>query len=236
MFSTHQLKGLSLPEKTLCLTFDDGPGVTHGDGPGPKTLRLAEYLHEQDISATFFVVGEFVARYPFLLPEVTKLGHIVGNHTYTHPNMPRLFAKGGDLVAEIKRTNELIIDWIPGNTVFFRAPYGEWLPEISDKLNEAMDDDHNYIGPFYWDVEGRDWAFWQDDRSAEECARAYLNEITRMDHGIVLLHDSIADNVQARENQRTFEMVKILVPRLKSLGYRFAGLDEIPNDHKTNPI
>jgi peptidoglycan/xylan/chitin deacetylase (PgdA/CDA1 family) len=57
MFSTDQLKGLSLPEKTLCLTFDDGPGETEGDDPGPKTVQLAEYLTEQNISATFFMVG-----------------------------------------------------------------------------------------------------------------------------------------------------------------------------------
>jgi peptidoglycan/xylan/chitin deacetylase (PgdA/CDA1 family) len=42
------------PPKTLCLTFDDGPGETIGDGPGPKTLKLAKFLNKNGIRATFF--------------------------------------------------------------------------------------------------------------------------------------------------------------------------------------
>jgi peptidoglycan/xylan/chitin deacetylase (PgdA/CDA1 family) len=236
MFSSHQLTGLSLPEKTLCLTFDDGPGVTKGDQPGPKTLRLAEYLHEQGISGTFFMVGKFIEKHPLLMSKVAKLGHIVGNHTYSHPDMLGLFAKGGDIITEIKRTDQLITGKPTGNTVFFRAPFGNWSPEMSDTLNVALNNDCNYTGPFYWDVDAKDWAFWQKGRSAEECARAYLKEIMRIDRGIVLMHDSTADSIQMRRNNLTFEMIRILIPRLKRLGYRFAGLNEITDDHKTTPI
>jgi peptidoglycan/xylan/chitin deacetylase (PgdA/CDA1 family) len=57
MFSHFPLSGNSLPSKTLCLTFDDGPGETMRDGPEPKTVQLAEYLNEESIFATFFMVG-----------------------------------------------------------------------------------------------------------------------------------------------------------------------------------
>jgi len=58
MFSLDQLTGSHLPEKTLCMTFDDGPGETPNDGPGPKTIPLAEYLYKENIPATFFCVGQ----------------------------------------------------------------------------------------------------------------------------------------------------------------------------------
>jgi peptidoglycan/xylan/chitin deacetylase (PgdA/CDA1 family) len=227
MFSCDQLNGLLLPEKTLCLTFDDGPGETTGDGPGPKTLGLAEYLAGQNIFATFFMVGACVARHPQMVQAVAALGHMPGNHTYTHPNMPRCFEAGGDLVGEITRTTELMINCIPGNEVFFRAPFGEWEPALSNMLNQQIESAHLYKGPFYWDIDGRDWAFWQEGRSAEGCADAYLREIVRVDRGIVLMHDSTADIGEARMNNRTLETIRILIPRLKRLGYQFVRIDEI---------
>jgi peptidoglycan/xylan/chitin deacetylase (PgdA/CDA1 family) len=227
MFSTDQLKGLSLPEKTLCLTFDDGPGETEGDGPGPKTVRLAEYLTEQNIFATFFMVGKFAIQYPHILPAVSKLGHIVGNHTFSHPRLPEFFQAGGDIIAEIKRTDELILRWTLNNTVYFRAPYGLWSPDVANVLNQIRDDGVSYFGPFNWDINGADFSFWDAGKSAEECSNQYLNEIERTKRGIVLMHDSTADIDQMRINNRTFETIKILIPKLKSLGYIFVRLDTI---------
>src|SRR5262245_56871277 len=56
MFFHRDIKGDRLPRGTVCFTYDDGPGVTEGDGPGPNTLELGRYLFEQEIAATFFVV------------------------------------------------------------------------------------------------------------------------------------------------------------------------------------
>ena len=57
MYSTLPFTGTSMPDKTLCLTFDDGPGETNGESKGPRTLELAQYLHAEGIAATFFVLG-----------------------------------------------------------------------------------------------------------------------------------------------------------------------------------
>src|SRR5205809_2139273 len=111
MFFHDQITGYYLPEKTICLTFDDGPGETIGDGPGPKTLMLARYLHEQQIRATFFVVGKFVIKHPRIIKEVARLGHIIGNHTFCHSDrLPHLLETGWDIVSEIAMTDELIRD------------------------------------------------------------------------------------------------------------------------------
>jgi peptidoglycan/xylan/chitin deacetylase (PgdA/CDA1 family) len=228
MFSTTQFDGKSLPEKTLCFTFDDGPGETEGNGPGPKTLRLAEYLHDEDIFATFFMVGKFIAQYPHVLQAVSKLGHIIANHTYTHPHMPKFFNNGGDVTYEIAETDKLIADCIPNNLFFFRAPYGRWSPDIANHLNQRLVGGLNHIGPFYWDVLGGDYSFWEKRKSAEKCAAHYLKEIAKKKKGIILMHDSSADNDKMKMNNLTYETVRILVPQLKSLGYNFVRLDKIP--------
>ena len=81
MFFDRDIKGNQLPPKTLCLTYDDGPGETRGDGSGPRTLELGRYLFVQGIRATFFVVGKNVERYPEVLPQLQAWGHLIGNHT-----------------------------------------------------------------------------------------------------------------------------------------------------------
>lgn len=229
MFSPDQIKGLALPKKILCLTFDDGPGETPGSRKGPNTLKLAEYLFDQKVSATFFMVGGFIAQYPHIMPAVSKMGHIVGNHTYTHPNMKDHFIEGKNVEEEIRKTDELISDWVPGNTIFFRAPFGQWLPEISNMLNLNLAIQRQYMGPFHWDIQCDDWALWRDNKSASTCADLYLAEVRKVNRGIVLMHDSSADIPESRVNNRTLETIKKLIPRLKRRGYKFIRLDEFPH-------
>jgi peptidoglycan/xylan/chitin deacetylase (PgdA/CDA1 family) len=77
------ITGSDLPNNSLCLTFDDGPGS--------QTLMLAQYLYEQDIPATFFVRGyrldEWQANAKDLLSTLLRLGHRIGNHTYDHTDL-----------------------------------------------------------------------------------------------------------------------------------------------------
>jgi len=229
MFSLDQLTGSHLPEKTLCMTFDDGPGETLNDGPGPKTLRLAEYLHSENIQATFFFVGQHIDLYPWILAELDKMGHFIGNHTYSHPDMANLFDKGQrrEILKEMNTTDELIRKQIPGKPIYFRAPYGTWHPDISGFLNLEFEQATNYKGPFYWDMNGEDYRFWQNRQSAAECAAAYLPLIRHVNHGLFLMHDSTANIDDMRLNNQTFETVQILIPILKDQGYSFVGMDKL---------
>jgi peptidoglycan/xylan/chitin deacetylase (PgdA/CDA1 family) len=229
MFSLNQLIGSHLTEKTLCLTFDDGPGETPNDGPGPKTLPLAEYLYKENISATFFCVGQHIELYPTILPELDKLNHFVGHHTYSHPNMTELFDTGQrpKILEEMITTDELIRNQVPNKRIYFRAPYGHWNPDLSIILNREFEQANNYQGPFLWDMNANDYSFWQNHQSAYECANAYLALIERVNHGLFLMHDSTANNDEMRLNNLTFETIKILVPILKEKGYSFVGIDKL---------
>jgi len=234
MFSLNQIIGTSLQDKTLCLTFDDGPGETIGNGPGPKTLKLAEYLRLEGITATFFVYGQHIIQYPHILPELQILGHIIGNHTYNHPHLTAI-RDGAILLEEISKTEELILPYLKEKTIYFRAPYGDWNPQVAMHLNQLLPSTTNYKGTYRWDNNscGRpdmwmhDWEYWRDGLSAQQCASGYIREINRIGKGIILMHDSSADCEQMKANNLTFETIQILVPELKKAGYRFIGLNEV---------
>ncbi len=70
--------GLARGTKQIALTYDDGPN-------DPHTLRLLEVLAKHEVRATFFLIGRYVEQRPDIVREIVKAGHVVGNHTFTHP-------------------------------------------------------------------------------------------------------------------------------------------------------
>ncbi|OQP61094.1 hypothetical protein A3860_05080 [Niastella vici] len=222
MFTVDQLYGGHLSAHTLSLTFDDGPG--------PKTYALAEYLNKQNIPATFFMVGKHLEEYPEAPERLRALGHLAGNHTYNHFDLTDNRLSGNELVNEVEHTTTLLHTRPEDKTVFFRAPYGYWNEQVATCLNSKLDKVRRYRGPYYWDVDARDYLFWQHGQQSAACANAYLNDIQKVGRGIVLMHDSCADNEVIKKNNLTFEAIKIMVPRLKELGYRFVRLDTITNN------
>src|SRR5690349_9165967 len=111
MFFDLDIKGDRLPPKTVCLTYDDGPGATAGSGPGPKTEALAHFLHEEGIQATFFVIGAHAEEHRDLLARLRDWGHLLGNHTFGHPGLVSLAHTGGDVIGEVALTQEILQDF-----------------------------------------------------------------------------------------------------------------------------
>jgi peptidoglycan/xylan/chitin deacetylase (PgdA/CDA1 family) len=70
--------GLARGTRQLALTYDDGPN-------DPHTFRLLEILARHNVRATFFLIGRYVAQRPDIVRELIQAGHVVGNHTFTHP-------------------------------------------------------------------------------------------------------------------------------------------------------
>ena len=239
MFFHQDIKGDRLPRGTVCFTYDDGPGLTEGDGPGPNTLELGRYLYEEQVPATFFVVGSHAKAHRDVLAKLQAWGHVIGNHTYSHPGLVALALADGDVIGELAKTDAVIRPYVSGDVVFFRAPYGNWREKVApdsdeDKETSLVADILNrsgqfpgHVGPVNWDIVAADWECWRQGVSAEECARRYLAETDWVGGGIILMHDS-AEDEQLRSCNQTMRMTKILVPLLKERGYRFIRLDAVP--------
>jgi len=224
MFFDLDIRGDALPPRTLCLTYDDGPG--------PRTSEIGAFLAARGIAAAFFFIGAHARSFPEVAPRLRSLGHVVGNHTDTHPVLVPFARDGGDAVGELTRAEAAIAADRPTDPVFFRPPYGDWREDgattspLAGPLN-ASGRLPTTVGPIGWDIDRADWRFWLDRRAAEDCGLAYLEAIEAAGRGIVLMHDG-SESAEIRDHNRTFEMTCWLVPILEARGYRFARLDEVP--------
>jgi len=247
VLTTGQINGSGLPAKTVVLTYDDGPD--------DHTLELAHYLADQGVRATFFVNGRRFCKtfdeagkctvpqdtrrctngqmqaavampkyYPeSWLDEVRSLGHRIANHTQDHCHMPGQSME--DAIWEVKTTQDILDRHICDNVFLLRAPFGEWNATVVSRVNSMMGFT-KIVGPINWDVDGNDWDCWQKGKSPQACTDGYmaLLEARPNKNGIFLMHDRPEFNV-------TYEgpllMAKLLVPRLKAAGYKFATMDEV---------
>ena len=89
-------------EKAVALTFDDGPDPIH-------TPRILDILEENNIKATFFLIGSNIETYPELVKRIYDEGHIIGNHTFSHTPSYTLWSSKR-IYEDIRKTNDIILN------------------------------------------------------------------------------------------------------------------------------
>jgi peptidoglycan/xylan/chitin deacetylase (PgdA/CDA1 family) len=178
--------------RSMVLTFDDGPDPRYT----PGILRT---LREYDVRAMFFVCGEMAVDNKDLLSEMADDGHIVGNHTWTHPLLTQLSRSA--IRSEMERTSEVIDDAYGEPPVWFRAPYGAW--------NRAAFQIGAELGmePLAWTVDSLDWT-----------TPGTGTIVDRVESGaapgvVVLSHDAGGDRSQSVRAVRDY------LPQLLDSGY-----------------
>jgi peptidoglycan/xylan/chitin deacetylase (PgdA/CDA1 family) len=160
LMTPAQIDGSAFPPRLIALTWDDGPDA--------RTLELAQYLRDQNVSATFFVVGEWPSEHPFyhsgyehraILPDLVAYGHRIANHTYHHasvPPPPEAF-RYDDYVRLQIRANQLKLDpHITNELYLFRPPGGYWPPEVVPAVRRDPYLD-KLTGPIGWDFDSFDY-------------------------------------------------------------------------------
>jgi peptidoglycan/xylan/chitin deacetylase (PgdA/CDA1 family) len=128
--------------RTMVLTFDDGPDPRYT----PQILRT---LKAHDVRAMFFVCGEMAVGNKDLLRRMADEGHVVGNHTWSHPLLTRLTR--AEIRSQMERTCDVIEEACGERPGWFRAPYGAW--------NRAAFQIGAELGmePLAWTVDTLDW-------------------------------------------------------------------------------
>src|SRR5436190_2021415 len=114
-----------IPTSYVIERTGDHPGyiaLTFDDGPDPKyTPRILDILKQENVPATFFVMGKNGQAYPDILRREVNEGHEVGNHTFTHPNLGEIPGRVTDL--ELNATQRLIESITGRSTLLCRPPY-----------------------------------------------------------------------------------------------------------------
>lgn len=190
----------------VALTFDDGPDPRY-------TPQLLDVLNEYDVKATFFIMGARAEAYPDLVQRIVEEGHIIGNHTFWHPNL----VEQGDIATlerEVQQTEDTLENMIGYRTKLFRAPYGFLYNELVEKLRDM---DYTVIG---WSVDSLDW---QED-PAEDIAFNVLSNTTP--GSIILMHDG-AEWEGDRTN--TIQSLHEIIPSLQQGGIEFVTVPELLN-------
>lgn len=198
--------GEELPEKTVLLTFDDGPHPLHT----PEVLNI---LKEQGVHAVFFLVGRNLGEISrgralpghnqAIVSRLLLEGHAVGNHSFSHPVLSKLDSR--NVGREIADTQMLIEAMVPegnGRTGGFRPPYGA----RDDKVLAQIDQHH--LRSVVWNIDSEDWA----DPLPESVAHRVVREAEKAGRGIVLMHDIHA---------RAVEALPIVIRELRKRGFRF---------------
>jgi peptidoglycan-N-acetylglucosamine deacetylase len=196
-------------DKQITLTFDDGPDEEN-------TGRILDTLKKLQVQATFFVVGDQAMREPDLLERVVREGHLIGNHSFSHPRLQKMTPR--EATVELATAQRLIVGLTEKRTPLFRAPYTANLdvdlPDELGLLRLALQNGYVYVGA---NVDPNDW----HTKDANLIAQRVINDVTAGRGQIVVLHDGGGDRTA------TIAALEKLVPELRKRGYEFVSLDKL---------
>lgn len=175
---TSQIFGRTLiaPQRPgeLALTFDDGPNPA-------CTPRLLDILARHNVKATFFLVGHFAEKEPALARSIADAGHLLGNHSWTHPNLSLTAANR--VREELRRTKDLL-EQITGLPVrLFRPPYGARRPSVLRIARELG------MTPVMWNAMTSDWSERDPNRISDHLIRKIDKNQRRGLASNIVLHD-----------------------------------------------
>lgn len=204
----------------IALTFDDGPDAVW-------TPKILEVLKQEDVHATFFIIGENGQANPDLVKRIVAEGHDIGNHSFTHPNLGDVSNRITDL--ELNATQRLIESLTGRSTCLFRAPYfGDAEPRTPNEVEPTVQAQKLGYISVGLHLDPDDWKLTNDDGSArtaddlvkETLAAAAIN--TPEERGqIVLLHDGGGDR------STTIEALPKIIRELKNKGDKFVTVSEL---------
>lgn len=199
-------RSVSPKARTIALTFDDGPDPVW-------TPKILDLLREQQVHATFFVVGTAVAAHPDLARRIVAEGHQIAVHSFTHANLSTASSWRRSL--ELKQSQLILAGATGVSTTLLRPPYSSEPSALTDRDWKALQETRKagYLAV----LTSQDSEDWRKPGTAQVIA----NSMPRSTAGqVLLMHDAGGDRSQ------TVEALSKLLPRLKARGFRFATVSD----------
>ncbi len=194
----------SVPDKTIALTFDDGPNPTW-------TPEILKVLEEYDVPATFFLVGSMVSRYPGIVNDMVDQGHEIGIHTFTHVDLS--YQSDSRITREIEQTQLALAGAAGITTTLFRAPY-----------SSEMDAIDNYSWPVYKKLGEEGYTSVFIDTDSDDWKKPGVSKIIKWatpedgEGASVLMHDAGGDRSQ------TVKALGKYIEKMRKKGYTFTTI------------
>ena len=198
---------VSVPDKTIALTFDDGPNPTY-------TPKVLEILEKYDVPATFFVVGSMVSRYPGIVKDMVEQGNEVGIHTFTHVDLS--YQSDARVNREMQQTQLALAGAAGITTTLFRAPYSS--------ETDAID---NYSWPVYEKLGEDGYTSVFVDTDSDDWKKPGVSKIVKWatpdgdDGASVLFHDA------GGERSQTIKALPEYIEKMKAKGYTFTTISGV---------
>ncbi|HSY70615.1 MAG TPA: polysaccharide deacetylase family protein [Alloacidobacterium sp.] len=178
MWPTSQIFGKAIiggrDPREFALTYDDGPN-------DPYTQQLLDVLATYNVRATFFLIGRFVRQRPEIARAIHAAGHLVGNHTMTHPVL--LFQSPKRVREELAGCKAAIEDALGEQVRYFRPPHGARRPDV---LRAARD---LGLSPVLWNAMGYDWRPTTEEAVLANLQKSIRRNQQRGQGSNLLLHD-----------------------------------------------
>jgi peptidoglycan-N-acetylglucosamine deacetylase len=192
------------------LTFDDGPN-------DPYTGQLLDLLARHEIQANFFMIGRFVRERPDIVRMVQSGGHLIGNHTMTHPAL--LFRSPARVVSELADCNAALEDTLGEPVRYFRPPHGARRPDVMRAARRLG------LTPVMWNAMGYDWEASATAARIESSLRRGIDRNRRHGRGSnLLLHDGGQAGV-GQNRGATVSATASLIPKILDQGGSFVTVD-----------
>ena len=184
-------------QKMISVSFDAAWG-------NEDTQQLIDILGRYNVRATFFVVGEWVDKYPESVKALHDAGHEVMNHSNDHAHMTKL--SRDEILADVNACNDKIEAVTGVRPTLIRPPYGEYDDNVITAIRAAG------MEPIQWDVDSLDWK----DLAADEITRRVTGKAQA--GSIVLFHNAA---------KHTPEALPAILETLLGQGYTFVPVSEL---------
>jgi len=184
-------------EKKVSLTFDCAWSAD-------DMQQILQTLEQNDVKATFFLVGTWIDKYPDVVKQISEKGHDIANHSDTHAHVANITYEKN--VEEIKKCASKIESLTGKRSVLYRGPYGEYNDTV---LKAAIDEGHMTI---QWNIDTLDWK----DLTGDEMIQRISKKIEP--GSIILLHNGTT---------HTAESLQSIIDYIKNQGYEMVKVSDL---------
>ena len=189
----------------IALTYDDGPN-------DDATERLLEVLARHEVHATFFLIGGFVRQRPALVRSMAAAGHLIGNHTMTHPWLS--WQSPARIREELAGCNAVLEDTLGAPVHFFRPPHGARRPVVLRTARELG------LTAVQWNITAFDWNPIPAEKILANVTQGIAHNRKRGRASNVLMHDGSHLGI-GQPRLPTVEVTSRLLQQYKPAGMKF---------------